>query len=191
MILRLCRLTDHRGSDDLLNVFRANFFIDRTMLGDCNGDAFDGDFVEGEIVGSTFLDVGGDALDFSGSRNVHVRDTAFFRIGDKGLSAGEDSRIHAQGLHFEDVSIAVASKDRSLVTLGPCRIVRARFALAAYQKKPEFGPAAISATDTLDLVDVDETAIIQTGSGVTLDGRRLEGKDVDVDRLYEEGILGN
>jgi hypothetical protein len=187
---RSCRFSDHRGSDDQLNVFRTKVLLDRCELGDCNGDAFDGDFVEGEVLGCTFRDVDGDAVDVSGSR-LEVRDTALLRIGDKGLSAGEDSRVTAGGLRIEDAGIGVASKDRSRVELGPCRVVRARFALAAYRKKPEFGPATIVAPEGVETEAVDELAIVQTGSTVELSGRALATRDVDVDRLYEDGVLGN
>jgi len=160
-------------------------------FGTCTGDAYDGDFVEGEIVNCAFHDVGGDAIDFSGSHGVVVRDTRLLRVADKGLSAGENSRIRGVGLLFRDVGIAVAAKDRSLVTIRDSAVHGGRYVLAAYQKKPECGPAAIVVESGLETTGDATLTIVQTGSRITIGKRVVEGSELDVDRMYEEGILGN
>jgi hypothetical protein len=185
-----CAFRDHRGLDDQLNVFRSRVELVGCELGDCSGDAFDGDFVEGLVDRCSFHDVGGDAIDFSGTRNLIVRDSALLRIADKGVSAGEDSHVRVERLFAEDVSIAVAAKDRSVVRVEEATIRRARFGMAAYQKKPEYGPGAIEAR-SVRFEDVASKTIIQTRSVVVLDGRRIKGTKLDVKRLYEAGILGN
>ena len=184
-----CRFTNHRGLDDQLNIFRSRIQLTSCEFGDCSGDALDGDFVEGTISHCSFHDVGGDAIDFSGS-NVTVEKTVLLRINDKGISAGERSVVHIDDLRCDRVSIAVASKDASRVTLQGGSISNARFALAAYRKKPEYAPATITASG-LEMKDVEAPTVIQTDSHIVLEGKRIAGSDLDVKRLYEEGILGN
>ena len=80
------------------------------------------------------------------------------------------------------------SKDLSHVTLENATIVGARIAgLAAYIKKPNYGPAAITASQ-ITFVDVssERYTLVQTGSWIDLEGTRIWGVDIDVDALYQK-----
>ena len=111
--------------------------------------------------------------------------------GDKGVSAGERSEVTAADVHGEEVALAVASKDASLL-----RIENSRFegvqkvGYAAFQKKPEYGPARIVATGVV-MSGAIYPHIIQTGSEALVDGRALPTQEVDVAAMYEQQILGN
>lgn len=188
---RFCSFQHHVGLDDQLNVFRARLELQACEFGHCSGDALDGDFVEGIILDCAFHDVAGDAIDFSGTRGLRIEGTRLRRIEDKGVSVGEQSVVEVEGLDAEDVGIGVASKDLSRVSVTDSEIRRARIALAAYCKKPTFGPGTIDARG-LRLPDIEkkDRTIVQRGSLILLNGERIEGTDLDVKRLYAEGILG-
>ena len=78
--------------EDALNMVNSNYLIRNTSINNAASDAFDSDFSDGLIENSFFYDINGDALYFSGSKatikNVHIQN-----IGDKGISAGEQSSI--------------------------------------------------------------------------------------------------
>jgi hypothetical protein len=113
------------------------------------------------------------------------------RITDKGVSVGEQSTITIINVSMDTVGIGVASKDLSKATIMGTTIRGARFsALAAYIKKPVFGPATIDARD-ITISDTKDLAVVQNGSTVLIDGKAMPTVDLDVDRLYNEGILGN
>ena len=57
--------------------------------------------------------------------------------------------------------------------------------VAAYQKKKVFGPAKVKGLD-LRVTETDQTHLVQTGSSVELDGRRLKTVHLDVEALYEK-----
>jgi len=177
-------------TEDAINVIHGRFaFIDSEFL-NTFADAFDGDFVEGEIKGSYFHDIQGDAIDVSGS-NVTVTDTRIERIVDKGVSVGEDSVMTLENVTMDTVGIGVASKDLSKTHIKNTTISGARFAaLAAYIKKPVFGPASIEATD-LVILETETPAVAQKGSTIVLNGKNVATVELDVEKLYEEGILGN
>ena len=65
-----------------------------------------------------------------------------------------------------------------------------RIGLAAYTKKPAYGPGWIRAED-LELQESGTPVLVQTGSWILLNGERFEGSDLAVRELYEQGILGN
>jgi hypothetical protein len=100
---------------------------------------------------------------------------------------GEASQLTARDVQMENVGFGVVSKDLSSVTIDDATIVDAGTAgLAAYVKKPAYGPATLSAKDIRFVETPPERyTLVQTGSWIELDGRRIEGTDVDVDALYQ------
>ncbi len=174
-------------AEDALNVIRAVFEIADTEFAGTASDAFDGDFTEGTFERCTFRDVAADGIDVSGS-DVTVRGARFYNLGDKALSVGEASRMVAEDLLVDGADFALASKDGS--HLSAVRVVVRNVeiaALAAYTKKPAYGPATMQ-VDAIDLGDLppERYALVQTRSYVDLEGERIWGVDVDVDALYEK-----
>lgn len=177
-------------TEDAINVVHGIFTFKDTMFENTFADAFDSDFSEGVIKNCTFLNIAGDAVDVSGTK-ADLIDLQMERIGDKGLSVGENSHLIAANLVMTDVGIGVASKDLSMIEIRDTTITNAKFAgLAAYIKKPVFGPGTIIA-DNVVIEDSFQACIAQTGSNVQLNGVKIQTQEVDVDRLYAEGILGN
>ena len=114
------------------------------------------------------------------------------RVADKALSVGEHSLVTASSLVLRDVSIGIASKDESRFRGELIEIINASVAgLASYQKKPEFGPATLIA-DLVEFVNTEQPALLQTGSTLLVDGKPpVEPADIDVESLYDAGVLGN
>jgi len=180
----------HTQAEDGINVVRSAFTFQNTEFGHTASDAFDGDFVTGRIVDCSFHDVGGDGVDVSGS-NLTVERTYMTNIRDKGISVGEASNASVHEVQVVDVGIGVSSKDLSTVSINGLEITRAVHAgLAAYIKKPVYGPASIVATN-IYFNETDVEAIAQTGNFVEVWGKQIETQDLDVDTLYETGVLGN
>jgi hypothetical protein len=174
-------------AEDALNVIRAEFRISDSEVADTASDALDVDFGQGEIVRSSFHDIGADGVDVSGS-NVRLEAVWMQRLGDKGVSVGEASRLTARELVVRVAGFGVVSKDLSQVRIEDSTIEAPRIAaLAAYVKKPEYGPASLTAQN-VSLVDVPDSrmALVETGSWVEIDDRRIWGVDLDVDALYDQ-----
>ena len=90
------------------------------------------------------------------------------------------------------MGLGIVSKDRSEVVVDGTTIREVRaYGLAAYTKKPEFGPSQLRAKGvTIEGAALGD-ALSQTGCTVTLDGNRVAEQDVDVEQLYRDGVLGN
>ncbi len=184
-----CRFENALG-EDALNIFAAEFLLDGVVIDTVASDAFDGDFVTGEVVRSHFLASVEDAVDVSGS-NITVRDCTFTRIGDKGISAGENSQVSVRDCVVESAAIAVASKDFSQVDVDGLEIQSATYyGFAVYIKKAEFGASTVTAKNvTFGEVGLGEQ-IVQATCGYTIDGLTIEGIPLDVKELYRQKILG-
>ncbi|MDX1377751.1 MAG: hypothetical protein R3307_02790 [Anaerolineales bacterium] len=177
-------------TEDAINVVQGSFTFIDTLFENTVADAFDSDFSTGEIRDCTFQNVQGDAVDVSGT-TAELSSLTLLNIGDKGLSIGENSHIQAINIFMDTVGIGVASKDLSTIEIKDSEIQNARFAgLAAYIKKPVYGPAAIMA-ENVTIVNAFQPYLTQLGSTILVDGETMPEQDLDVDRLYAEGVLGN
>lgn len=159
-------------SEDSLNIIRAEFEIDRTVFIESASDAFDGDFVEGKIQNSSFIDSGNDAIDVSGS-TIEVQDVRVRGVGDKALSAGEKSSVAAKRIDIRDAELAITSKDLSKVEIDGLSLGSTRVGFILFQKKPEFGPASIIATN-VEMTTVEVPYLLESGSSLSLDGKQIE-----------------
>ena len=177
-------------AEDGTNIFGTDFLLERVLFSECVSDSFDGDFVSGTVKNCLFQDGLADGVDFSGS-DVDVVDCKFINMGDKAVSAGENSIVRVTGGIADGVSIGIAAKDRSQVEAKGMQIYDARnYALAVFIKKPEFGPATMHAAD-LDIRDAGlGVSIVQTDCVLELDGTLIPTVDLDVGQLYKEKILG-
>ena len=123
----------------------------------------------GTIADTCFLDSGNDAIDTSGSV-IQMRNIVIIGAGDKGVSAGECSRLTVNKIRIEDVEIGVASKDDSVIELKKVVFQEVRLGFAVYNKKPEYGPGLIQASFSETQHGEAPTMLLEPGSTLILDG---------------------
>ncbi|MCB0845370.1 MAG: CotH kinase family protein [Bacteroidetes bacterium] len=128
--------------EDGLNLVRSKFQLSNSTISNTFADGLDVDFGNGNIVACNFRKTGNDGADFSGS-HVVIEECNFEMVGDKGISVGENTTIRATNVIIDGAVTGVASKDLSLLRLYNPVIRNCQTALAAYQKKPEFGGGRI------------------------------------------------
>jgi hypothetical protein len=175
-------------TEDALNILRSDFVLEDFEVAGVPSDALDVDFGEGRIVGSRFLDMGGDAVDVSGTR-VTVEDTVVRGARDKALSVGEASTFTGRAVDAADVGTGIASKDASFAILMDSRFADVTHAaFMAYVKKREYGPARLVVRET-DLERVGRKAVPAGASTIEIDGRRASRVELDVERLYGTGYM--
>ena len=124
-------------------------------------DAFDCDFCRGTVIATEIADVGGDGLDFSGSKLL-VEGSRVVRCGDKGLSIGEGTRATLLGSQVADCYTGIAVKDRSDAEIFDTRLSRLEVGISLYVKKPTFGPSR-ARVERIELHDV-ATHVLQDES---------------------------
>jgi hypothetical protein len=178
-------------SEDALNVVRSKFDLKNITIKNTTSDAFDSDFSTGLVKNGIFKNIGslggGDGIDASGSEIV-VTKSNFNNIFDKALSVGEESQVKISDVNIENVSIGVASKDGSKVTLSGTTFSGIKKAgLMAYIKKTEYGPAEIVA-ESLVFNSTDKKFITQKGNRVVIDGVEAPTNDLDVKSLYSTEV---
>lgn len=156
-------------SEDALNIVRTNFFMSYCTLKNTKSDAFDGDFVEGIVKDSNFINLGNDAIDVSGS-DIKITNVTINKAGDKGLSAGENSKMTINNVTINNSEIGLAGKDLSIVEGKNLTIRNNKLAFTAFKKKPEFGPSHIKLTK-VKLDSVETIHLIENKSSLHFNGK--------------------
>jgi len=170
-------------AEDALNVIHAQFEFLFSEFSNTISDGFDGDWIEGNISNCSFHDIGGDAIDVSGSE-ITIKDTIITDVVDKGVSIGENSRAEMNYVSISNIGIGVASKDLSQVHITNSRISSAEIGgIAAYIKKATYGPASIIA-DTVVFLDTEIIALTQIGNSIIINGIPENPIELDINALY-------
>jgi len=168
----------HSRSEDALNIIRSEFEIHNTVFIENLSDAFDADFSKGKIEYSSFINNGNDAIDISGC-NVELVDIFIDKVGDKGISAGENSQIIIHGIEIINAELGITSKDNSEIIAENVILKHVKVGFIAFQKKPEFGPAFISVSG-LQQNEIREKYLIEITSSLSIDGINIKPNKEDV-----------
>ena len=172
-------------SEDALNLIRSEFTMENAVFRNSSSDGLDSDFSHGVIRNTSFLNSGNDALDASGS-DIHVESIFLNGIGDKGISAGEKSKVVVGKLEGENSRIAVASKDYSEVIIKKAKLKNFQIGLVAFQKKSEFGPGAIE-VQALEMDNIGTPYLVEEGSSVKVDGVSITSRVKNVGKFLYDG----
>ena len=143
-------------ADDGLNIKNAPIRLERNIFDSNNADAFDGDFVEGDIKYNLFVNNGNDSLDFSGS-NVNIQYNRIEGSGDKCISVGEATTLFASQNILNGCFIGAEVKDKSDAVFSNNVISNnTKTAFSAYIKKPFFGEPKLSYSENVILGNPEE-----------------------------------
>ncbi len=179
-------LSNVRG-EDAINLVESQFAFDSLLIRDTESDGLDSDFSNGSITNSEFVNINGDATDFSGSE-VTLENIVADGVYDKVISVGEASNVRISNGSFSNVGVGIVSKDGSAAFAEDISVDSYTLSAAmAYEKKSFYDKP------TLELRRVDaegEMAFIrQIGSFMTLDQREVAPRLLDVDALYAETVM--
>lgn len=170
--------------EDALNIVNSKFQIEDSSISDTVSDALDADFTQGRIDQCEFKNVGGDAIDFSGSK-IKVSHSYFENIQDKAVSVGEASQVTAMGLEIVKSGIGIASKDASLVEISDSKLREIRgAALTTFLKKNEYNEGGVINAKGMTIVNAGKASQAQEGSKIVLDGRIMPTEKLSVEQMY-------
>lgn len=160
--------------EDALNIVRSSFTMDSTYFYNTKSDAFDGDFVTGNINNSFFEELGNDGIDVSGSQ-ITMKNIEIKGAGDKAISIGEKSSATIEQTRISRSAIGVNTKDLSTTDIDGLEIEDTRLAFTAFQKKEEYGAGKIVANNVITSA-VTEMYLIEELSTMFLNGKEITKK---------------
>ena len=159
-------LFDKIFSEDALNIISSNnFLLKNIYFNDINSDAIDVDFSSGEMINIFSQKIKNDALDFSKS-NVNLKNIYAKNVGDKIISAGENSDLKIENLFGENSFIGIASKDGSSVKLTNFNLKNNKYNFASYIKKKGYRSPIINIYDNNILKLLDDKILKDEKSNI-------------------------
>tara|TARA_B110000902_G_scaffold26670_1_gene28987 strand:- start:3896 stop:6463 length:2568 start_codon:yes stop_codon:yes gene_type:complete len=173
---------NNNSCEDALNIVRTSFKMNNSSISNTQSDAFDGDFVVGEISNSFFNGLGNDAIDVSGSDLV-VTNVIISNAGDKGISAGENSKMSLNQVKISSSEIAIAGKDLSVIDAINIEIFNTKLGFTAFQKKPEYGPSKIMVKG-ITMTNTQTKYLIESASSLFVDSKKIEATQNVKERMY-------
>ncbi|MBT5399358.1 hypothetical protein HOL24_02320 [bacterium] len=180
------RISDVKA-EDAINIVESSFSLNSVFINNTISDGFDSDFSKGSVLHSKLSNIGGDALDFSGS-NVLIENTTVINVKDKAVSAGEESVLNIENSHFDNIGVGVASKDGSLVTINNTRILDYKlYAAMSYIKKDFYSMPDISINNSS--VSDGNSYIRQKGTNMTVDNIKIPESKMSVKKLYRNRVM--
>lgn len=175
-------------AEDSLNIVHSNFTINNTIVQKTISDGFDSDFSKGKILNSSFLDIGGDGIDFSGS-DIYTEYSTFENIHDKAISAGESTNIEVRYAIINNVGIGIASKDGSRVTGNNIKISNYKMnALMSYTKKVFYDNAKLI-VNNVSLDKLNDVYLRQKGTFMKVNKKIIKEEIINVKSMYKSGVM--
>jgi len=172
-------------AEDALNIVKSDFILENIIIDNAISDGVDSDFSHGLISSSVFQNIKGDALDFSGS-TVKISLVETNNIGDKSISAGEQSNLYIEASKLRNTAIGITSKDGSQVTVRESSIEDYNlFGVMSYVKK-DFYPQKPSIELLNCIVDDGVPYLRQTGSSMIVNGKSIVESEFNVDLFYAQ-----
>ena len=171
-------------SEDAINIVNSQFKISSSEFNNSISDGLDIDYGRGEIINTNFYNIKGDAIDFSGSE-VDLKNIIADNVFDKAISAGEKTKLKIDDLRISSSGIGIASKDSSEVYASNIKITNCKISdFAVFQKKEYFSGGFLKA----DKVSSCNLSIVQKGSNLSVNGKKIDGKIINIKKLYD-GML--
>ena len=172
--------------EDLINFINSKYIVHDSKFLNSKSDGIDSDFSEGIITNSIFENIGGDAIDLSGS-NLYVKNLSLKKIKDKAFSIGEKSKAEINDVLITESGVGLAAKDGSEVEIFNSKISLSKlYDIMAYEKKNFYGSSKISANGN----EIDLNKVIASKNNlISLDEKEILTKFLDVKKLYSEGIM--
>jgi hypothetical protein len=173
-------------AEDQLNIVHSTIKLQDLEFTNSRSDAFDCDYCRGSIEKVKFTNIGGDALDTSGSE-ISITDFTAQNIFDKAISGGEISRLRIRNVFVQNAGVAIAVKDGSNIKLSNIDVKEITVSpVMVYTKKPSYSSATlIIEEDSLFPEDI----LVQEGNFCILNGYKVQSRYVDVESLYQSGSM--
>ncbi|MEM9822191.1 MAG: CotH kinase family protein [Bacteroidota bacterium] len=159
----------HSQSEDALNIVESDSAsLTNVRFSHCQSDAIDFDFSTFHMQNAQFQNIGGDAIDLSGSKG-NAEGLFIRNVVDKGLSVGEHSLLHFNQVELEGSHIGVAVKDSSSVVGRDLQIKQCSYGIAVFKKKAYFGKASLQVDQVQWGASVQQPLLLEEGHELRID----------------------
>ena len=182
-------LLNNSKAEDSINFVRSKVFIEGIKIKNSLSDGLDCDFCLGEISGVSLNKIGGDGLDFSGSI-MKVNINKAYKIFDKVLSIGEETKIEANLNNIKESYLAVAVKDGSNAIISLNNVQTNGPKVMAYDKKDYFKEKTTARVFTgISQKEFSDDFITSEEADLFVNQIKYPSSIIDLNQLYKFGRM--
>ena len=134
---------ENTNCEDGIHFVRTKGNLINVIVKNSLSDAIDADYSDLIFEGIVIHNAGNDCLDLSRGKYI-INKIESINCGDKGISAGENSKVSIDNIKVQNSLIGVASKDSSIVNIENGNFINLKVCFAAYRKKKEYGGGKIN-----------------------------------------------
>jgi hypothetical protein len=170
------------SSEDAINIINSITHIDKLLIKNSLSDGLD---VDGGSIFFSKIDcknITNDCLDISGNE-MHGGELTAVKVGDKGLSVGENSFGRIKKIKISDAEIGLAVKDSSKIELDELDSKKVKLDIAVFNKKLEFGSSKLKINKSLNSYNY----LVGEGNELEISGSQITEKlknDAVMKKLY-------
>jgi len=175
-------------SEDYLNLVNSNFVLENVVFENCKSDCFDSDFSKGKLSNVKFNISGNDGMDLSESE-IFSSKIYFNKIGDKAISAGENTNLYMKNININNSEIGIVSKDGSNIQGNNVTIKSVRLPLAIFKKKPRYNNPSIMIKNYFNY-NFEIKYLIEKSLNINLNSKQIVGDKSSVENLLYGNNFG-
>ena len=149
---------------------------------DTNFDAVDVDFGKGVIRNSQFSNIRNDAVDLS-EADIYLKSLILSNIGDKLVSAGENTSVKIDNIKASNSYIGIASKDGSESIVKNIDFANVEIPFASYQKKKSYNYGLLKIEKPIKLDKYAMKSIKDKNSKIYINGKKINKFNENVMKL--------
>jgi hypothetical protein len=181
------RINDVKA-EDAINIVESSFSLNSVIINNTISDGLDTDFSKGNVLNSDFSNIGGDALDFSGSY-ISINQTKVTSVKDKAISAGEGSTVNIKNSNFKNIGVGVASKDGSSVTMSNSVISNYELHAAMSYIKKDFYNTMTDININNSSISDGSAYLRQKGTNMIVNNVDIPESEVNIKKLYKTNVM--
>ena len=164
-----CTFAGNRRGNSYLNIVRADLSIEHSRFTDVQANAFAGYYCTGSAGNVTFLNVEKDGIALT-SAKMDLSNIFMGRIGNKGISAGEDTELSARWVDIRGAGVALAGEGRSKVALSDAQLLQSRVGISLSQELPGYEDTFASLSK-VDIQGAETPYSVGKNSRLVVDGK--------------------
>ena len=167
--LYACTFAGNQRGGEFLSIVRADFSIEQSRFKDVHSNAFGGSFCNGSVSNTTFVNIEKNGINLTGAE-VQLSNIFMGRVGNEGISAGEDTQLTARWVDIRNAGVGITSEDRSRVLLSDAQLVKSRVGIRLSQKQAGYEEAYASLSQ-VNIQGAETPYAVGENSRLVVDGK--------------------
>ncbi|MCB0586240.1 MAG: CotH kinase family protein, partial [Phaeodactylibacter sp.] len=139
-----CIFSNASQGECFLNAISSDVSIGESLFSNIAGNAIEGEYSTGSASNCSFVNIGRNGMALRGA-DLNISHIYMNDIKEACILATEESSLDVRWVELNNTPTAIACSDGSGITLADSQLRNHQVGIRAFQEKPDFGPALVTA----------------------------------------------